>query len=110
MSGTLTGLFFAHRKQRDVEREKRAQYWREQVRQITLSWPPIDLMLVLERFPPKFDENARNGTSINSIIAQKWRQPRLYPGCIGRIFYAHPAQWSAESVRAAKLLVGRRKL
>ena len=37
MSGTLTGLFFAHRKQRDVEREKRAQYWREQVRQITLS-------------------------------------------------------------------------
>lgn len=31
MSGTLTGLYFAHRKQRDLERSKRAQYWREQV-------------------------------------------------------------------------------
>lgn len=30
MSGTLTGLYFAHRKQRELERSKRAQYWREQ--------------------------------------------------------------------------------
>ncbi|RXW25619.1 hypothetical protein EST38_g248 [Candolleomyces aberdarensis] len=30
MGGTLTGLYMAHRKQRDVEREKRLQYWREQ--------------------------------------------------------------------------------
>ncbi|KZT26779.1 hypothetical protein NEOLEDRAFT_1177359 [Neolentinus lepideus HHB14362 ss-1] len=30
MIGTLIGLFFMHRKQRDVEREKRVQYWREQ--------------------------------------------------------------------------------
>ena len=30
MGGTLTGLYLAHRKQRDVEREKRLQYWREQ--------------------------------------------------------------------------------
>ncbi|KAH9485356.1 hypothetical protein JR316_0002264 [Psilocybe cubensis] len=30
MSGTLTGLYFAHRKQRERERAKRAQYWREQ--------------------------------------------------------------------------------
>jgi hypothetical protein len=28
--GTLTGLFFIHRRQRDDEREKRMQYWREQ--------------------------------------------------------------------------------
>jgi hypothetical protein len=28
--GTLTGLYLAHRKQRDAEREKRLQYWREQ--------------------------------------------------------------------------------
>jgi len=28
--GTLTGLFVFHRRQRDTEREKRAQYWREQ--------------------------------------------------------------------------------
>ncbi|KAF8973317.1 hypothetical protein BDZ97DRAFT_1780804 [Flammula alnicola] len=30
MTGTLTGLYFAHRKQREQERAKRAQYWREQ--------------------------------------------------------------------------------
>ncbi|KIK03490.1 hypothetical protein K443DRAFT_676671 [Laccaria amethystina LaAM-08-1] len=30
MAGTLTGLFVTHRKQRDREREKRVQYWREQ--------------------------------------------------------------------------------
>ncbi|TDL26285.1 hypothetical protein BD410DRAFT_575606 [Rickenella mellea] len=29
--GTLIGLFFVHRRQRDTEREKRMQYWREQV-------------------------------------------------------------------------------
>lgn len=31
MSGTLTGLYVTHRKQREQERAKRAQYWREQV-------------------------------------------------------------------------------
>ncbi|KDR75935.1 hypothetical protein GALMADRAFT_68174 [Galerina marginata CBS 339.88] len=30
MSGTLTGLYITHRKQRERERAKRAQYWREQ--------------------------------------------------------------------------------
>jgi hypothetical protein len=30
MFGTLFGLFFVHGKQREVEREKRMQYWREQ--------------------------------------------------------------------------------
>ncbi|KAG5643603.1 hypothetical protein DXG03_000611 [Asterophora parasitica] len=30
MFGTLFALFFTHRKQRDEEREKRMQYWREQ--------------------------------------------------------------------------------
>ncbi|KAG6820989.1 hypothetical protein H0H93_008618 [Arthromyces matolae] len=30
MFGTLFALFFTHRKQRDEEREKRLQYWREQ--------------------------------------------------------------------------------
>jgi hypothetical protein len=32
MFGTLFGLFILHRKQRDEDREKRVQYWREQVR------------------------------------------------------------------------------
>lgn len=31
MFATLFGLFFFHGKQRDAEREKRMQYWREQV-------------------------------------------------------------------------------
>jgi len=30
MLGTLVGLYFLHRRHRDQEREKRAQYWREQ--------------------------------------------------------------------------------
>lgn len=33
MFGTLVGLFFWHSKQRDADREKRVQYWREQVRE-----------------------------------------------------------------------------
>lgn len=32
---TLIGMFFLHGKQRDVEREKRLQYWREQVRRVS---------------------------------------------------------------------------
>lgn len=32
MFGTLIAMFFVHSKQRDAEREKRMQYWREQVR------------------------------------------------------------------------------
>ena len=32
MIGTLITLFFLHGRQRDTEREKRIQYWREQVR------------------------------------------------------------------------------
>jgi hypothetical protein len=35
MFGTLFALYFTHRKQRDEEREKRLQYWREQV------WQPL---------------------------------------------------------------------
>ncbi|CAA7263190.1 unnamed protein product [Cyclocybe aegerita] len=30
MAGTLTGLYVTHRKQREIERAKRAQYWKEQ--------------------------------------------------------------------------------
>jgi hypothetical protein len=30
MFGTLIGLFILHKKQRDEERDKRVQYWREQ--------------------------------------------------------------------------------
>ncbi|PPQ70688.1 hypothetical protein CVT24_000170 [Panaeolus cyanescens] len=44
MGGTLTGLYYSHRKQRDIERAKRAQYWREQEQDITLdnSWTNDD--------------------------------------------------------------------
>jgi len=43
MSGTLSGLYVTHRKQREQERAKRAQYWREQV---ILLWPKIRVMLI----------------------------------------------------------------
>lgn len=39
MFGTLFALFFFHGRQRDTEREKRLQYWREQVR------PPFFFLL-----------------------------------------------------------------
>jgi hypothetical protein len=32
MLGSLFGMVVLHRRQRDVDREKRVQYWREQVR------------------------------------------------------------------------------
>lgn len=37
MIGTLVGLFFLHRRNRDQQREKRVQYWREQVRHWRIS-------------------------------------------------------------------------
>ena len=37
MVGTLVALYFMHKKHRDAEREKRLQYWREQVRAHALS-------------------------------------------------------------------------
>jgi hypothetical protein len=39
MFGTLVGLYFLHRKTREEEREKRTQYWREQV---CLLLPTVD--------------------------------------------------------------------
>lgn len=71
--GTLIGLFLLHRKQRDEEREKRIQYWREQVSipQITdLSWPNH---FASECIPSKFVANARDGTSIHTISARQYR-------------------------------------
>jgi hypothetical protein len=38
MFGTLFILFFVHRRQRDDEREKRLQYWREQVIFLFPTW------------------------------------------------------------------------
>ena len=39
MAGTLVALYFVHRKDRTAEREKRLQYWREQVRHRLSSLP-----------------------------------------------------------------------
>ena len=39
MVGTLIALYFVHRKDRTAEREKRLQYWREQVRHRLSSSP-----------------------------------------------------------------------
>ena len=38
MVGTLVALYFMHKKHRDAEREKRLQYWREQVRALSAAF------------------------------------------------------------------------
>ena len=35
---TLVALYFMHKKHRDAEREKRLQYWREQVRALSAAF------------------------------------------------------------------------
>lgn len=56
MFGTLIGLFFFHRRQRDDEREKRLQYWREQVRSFRRDCSvPADL--IAECIPTKYHEH-----------------------------------------------------
>jgi hypothetical protein len=42
MIGTLVILFFIHRRQREDEREKRLQYWREQVKSFFPTWERTD--------------------------------------------------------------------
>ena len=69
MSGTLTGLYVTHRKQREQERAKRAQYWREQVMLLWLLILSNAAYVNSERFPSKSYANARNGACIDSIPA-----------------------------------------
>ena len=70
MIGTLFLLFGIHGRQRENEREKRLQYWREQVKWI-FSYT-IGEQLVLtniyhppERLPPKHLADARNSPSFH---------------------------------------------
>lgn len=58
MAATLTGLYIAHRKQRDIDRAKRAQYWREQVSTVVVAFIRSHLQLSLERIPPKSHADA----------------------------------------------------
>jgi len=63
MIGTLVVLFFVHRRQRDDDREKRLQYWREQVKKHFLLFPTDErpdspIFTNAERFPPKHPPNA----------------------------------------------------
>jgi len=64
MIGTLFLLFSIHGRQRENEREKRLQYWREQVKRIFSYTTGEQLVLtnyhLSERFPPKHLADARN--------------------------------------------------
>ena len=46
MFGTLTGLYFFHRRTREQEREKRTQYWREQVCLLAFCLKSFSLTLI----------------------------------------------------------------
>jgi hypothetical protein len=70
MLGTLFGLFFAHRKQRDQEREKRLQYWREQVK-LPFSHASSSLTINSECFPSESLANERNRPRVNPVVARK---------------------------------------
>jgi hypothetical protein len=65
MIGTLFLLFSIHGRQRDDERDKRLQYWREQVKRIFSYTTGEQLVLTnithhQERFPPKHLADARD--------------------------------------------------
>lgn len=57
MFGTLIGLFCYHRKQRDLDRGKRLQYWKEQVRPFA-ALGALFLTAAAERLPPKPQKHA----------------------------------------------------
>lgn len=60
MFATLFGLFSFHGKQREVEREKRMQYWREQVCATGGAIYPAKLMIFPDRFPSEYPADERN--------------------------------------------------
>ena len=51
--GTLVGLYFLHRRTREQEREKRTQYWREQV----CPFPTPDVLILTLCFKNAFRQN-----------------------------------------------------
>ena len=67
MFATLFGLFFLHGKQREVEREKRMQYWREQVCTTAASFAPTRLMIFVDRFPAEHPTDERNGEEFDLV-------------------------------------------
>jgi len=60
MFATLFGLFFFHGKQREVEREKRMQYWREQVCATGGAICSMELTIFVDRFPSQYPADERN--------------------------------------------------
>jgi hypothetical protein len=61
MFGTLFGMYVFHRRERDKEREKRIQYWREQVRHLFFqASPPLMTPSLSECLPSKHPPNARH--------------------------------------------------
>jgi hypothetical protein len=67
MIATLVFLFIVHGRQREDEREKRLQYWREQVKKIILFWKRglgLTICLLVECLPPKHLANARNSSQL----------------------------------------------
>jgi len=64
---TLFGLFFFHGKQREVEREKRMQYWREQVCAISGTFTLPKLIVSVDRFPPEYPADERNRKKFNLV-------------------------------------------
>lgn len=71
MTGTLLGLFFTHRKQREVERAKRAQYWREQVSKPVQDSTTHTDSQFQERIPSKLDEHARNCSGLYPFLTKQ---------------------------------------
>ena len=77
MFGTLYALFVLHRNHRDKEREKRLQYWREQVRilYLSLSLSFFFSLPCIERIPRKHSSNARDCPSFHPLPLRFQRRP-----------------------------------
>ena len=79
MIGTLVVLFFIHRRQREDEREKRLQYWREQVKKI--------FSFLSHRRAPRLTHFHACRTLSAKTSSKCTKQPRLLYSSI----QAHPA-------------------
>ena len=85
MIATLVFLFIVHGRQREDEREKRLQYWREQVKKFIRFWKRglgLTTFLLVECLPPKYLTNARDSSQL--LIHYPWE--RIPAVCTIRYF------------------------
>jgi hypothetical protein len=86
MIATLVFLFIVHGRQREDEREKRLQYWREQVRDFIRLWKRalgLTICLLAECLPPKYLAYARDSSQLLIRYRRKCISAVCLRYCVG---------------------------